>query len=54
MEEYPLSENMNKFFDNLFEIKEFVLNKYNETKNEDFKEIYDKLHKIIKTKEEDQ
>ena len=54
MEEHKLTECMEMFFNNLFEIKEFVLSKYEETNNEDFKIIYDKLNKVLKLKQDEE
>jgi hypothetical protein len=47
-EEYKASPYMKKFFENLLEIKEFVKQKHNETKDKILQEIYERLDKVIK------
>jgi hypothetical protein len=43
---------MKKFFDRLFELKDFIKKKHAETKIGVLKEVYDKLDAAIKSKEE--
>lgn len=51
-EQHKMSESMKKFFDRLFELKEFIKKKHAETKIGVLKEVYDKLDAAIKSKEE--
>ncbi len=51
-EEHVASEYMKKFFKNLTEFKMFVVQKAEETDNEDIIEIRDRLEKIYKVVEE--
>ena len=48
MEKHKASENMQKFFANLLEVKEFVKKKAAEKKDPVLNEIYQKLDKVIK------
>lgn len=52
LEEYKMSPEMTKFFTKLLDIKHFVKNKYEETKDETLHEIYQRLNEIIKEKGE--
>ncbi len=52
-EHYQASKSMQKFFENLLEIKGFVKKKSEETKDEVLKEVYGKLDKVIKNSQEE-
>lgn len=43
MEEHKAPEHLKKFFNNLVDFKEFVRQKYQQTKNPIIKEIFDKF-----------
>lgn len=50
-EEQQASDNMKKFFENLLEIKQFVLEQYQKKDDPILHEIYIKLDAVIKEKQ---
>ena len=49
---HQATKELKQFFINLLELKKEVLQKYEKTGNEDLKEIYERLHTIIKSTNE--
>lgn len=54
MKEFPLCEEMKKFFDNLLEIKEFVKKEAESSKDPILYQIYNMLDRVIKTEGTDE
>lgn len=52
LKEIEASPQLMKFFKNMFEIKQYVKEKYELTKNEDFNVIYNMMDNVLKNKEE--
>lgn len=50
--QHQASKELKKFFINLLQLKQDILDRYEKTGNEDLKEIYERLHTIIKSTNE--